>query len=478
MQHLAACLFVVALASRGVNSLDQERRKLGHITPVGTKESSRITRKIEMLGSWWAKVGDDVYSPIASVLKEQDKEPKMSSLSMVEVSDTQLASSKIEDYYVAVGGFGGLPSFIQKRVVGGRNNIHIIHYPNMDDEAREKVRFRLDNREIGNRKDFHGLIELRKGFKSMNHFDPSPDYVRPANLALADEKAAVAELSLDDWKAKLAVLVDADGLRTRAVGAPNQENVQKMILESFPDSYTRSMQEVSVVGKPSKNIIAIKKGTTKPSEFVVVGAHYDSRPFWGASKAKAPGAEDNGSGVASLILMANAVKGVQTDRSIVFVAFTGEEEGLLGSDTFLKKALDPNPNHASPLLLQIDGVAVPNTPSIYGAIILDEVAFKKDNYAVTLETHENSRNVMDHLAESNRIHNDGKLETVFSYEAFGSDHMPFLNKGLKAVLTINAHDSEYSEYHKSSDTIPFCDAELGFMITKMNTGAILRLACA
>jgi len=338
------------------------------------------------------------------------------------------------------------------------------------------VRFRVDNRNTGNRNDFHGLIELKKGFQSMNHYEASSDYTRPANLDEADEKAAVAKLRLEDWNAKLAMLVSVDGLSTRAVGAPNQEAVWKSIMEAFPSSYHKSMQDVSVVRKPSKNILAVKKGTSKPSEFVVVGAHYDSRPFWNEeTKAKAPGAEDNGSGVASLLLMANAVKDVPTDRSIVFVAFTGEEEGLIGSTQFLKNAgalLAPS---------LIEGGSATRlasiTPTIHSAIVLDEVAFKKGDYAVTLETHENSKNVMDHLAESNKLHNNGEMETVFSFEAFGSDHMPFLDKSLKAVLTINAHDSEYPEYHKSDDKIEFVDPKLGFMITKMDTGAILRLAC-
>jgi len=212
-------------------------------------------------------------------------------------------------------------------------------------------------------------------------------------------------------------------------------------------------------------------------EFVVVGAHYDSRPFWDeVHKASAPGAEDNGSGVASLLLMANAVKDVPTDRSIVFVAFTGEEEGLIGSTAFVRKAKEL----LAPSLIEGGnlGVVMDENP-IHSAIILDEVAFKQDghNYAVTLETHENSRTVMDHLAQSNKVHNKGELETVFSFEAFGSDHMPFLDKQDKAVLTINAGDSLYTQYHKSTDTIDYVDPKLGFMITKMDTGAILRLAC-
>merc|ERR1719258_252752 len=65
--------------------------------------------------------------------------------------------------------------------------------------------------------------------------------------------------------------------------------------------------------------------------YVLVGAHYDSIPRTG----NAPGAEDNASGVATLLSIAKLLKAKGTpNRSIKFVMFTAEEEGLLGSEVF------------------------------------------------------------------------------------------------------------------------------------------------
>merc|ERR1719498_375763 len=84
------------------------------------------------------------------------------------------------------------------------------------------------------------------------------------------------------------------------------------------------------------NVIGYKPGLQPGS--IVVGAHYDSRPYDGA----APGAEDNGSGAAGLLMMAYAFQTakLKPEKSVYFVGFAGEEPGLLGSEEFAHGMLD------------------------------------------------------------------------------------------------------------------------------------------
>jgi Tol biopolymer transport system component len=89
-----------------------------------------------------------------------------------------------------------------------------------------------------------------------------------------------------------------------------------------------------------RNVVAILEGSDArlKTEAVVVGAHYDHLG-WGGVGSLAPeeraihnGADDNASGIAVLLEVAGAIaRGPRPARSIVFVAFTGEESGLLGS---------------------------------------------------------------------------------------------------------------------------------------------------
>lgn len=89
-----------------------------------------------------------------------------------------------------------------------------------------------------------------------------------------------------------------------------------------------------------RNVVAILEGSDPElrAEAVVVGAHYDHLGLGGVGslapdvRAVHNGADDNASGVAVLLEVANALAGgPRPARSIVFIAFTGEESGLLGS---------------------------------------------------------------------------------------------------------------------------------------------------
>lgn len=77
------------------------------------------------------------------------------------------------------------------------------------------------------------------------------------------------------------------------------------------------------------NVISCNLGETLPKEFVILGAHLDDIPREG----RAPGANDDGSGSASLLAAAAALadSGFKFKRTICFEHFTGEEQGLLGS---------------------------------------------------------------------------------------------------------------------------------------------------
>jgi hypothetical protein len=94
------------------------------------------------------------------------------------------------------------------------------------------------------------------------------------------------------------------------------------------------------------NVIGVLPGSdpARAGESLVIGAHYDhlGRGAYGvdadATGRIHPGADDNASGVAVLLELARVLAGRPQPRSIVFVAFTGEETGRLGSKYFLQNA--------------------------------------------------------------------------------------------------------------------------------------------
>ena len=92
-----------------------------------------------------------------------------------------------------------------------------------------------------------------------------------------------------------------------------------------------------------RNVVGILPGRNPElaRESVVIGAHYDHLGMTGASKENAgkmhPGADDNASGVAVLLELASRLPLVANmERSVVFVAFTGEEAGRKGSRYYVR----------------------------------------------------------------------------------------------------------------------------------------------
>jgi hypothetical protein len=80
------------------------------------------------------------------------------------------------------------------------------------------------------------------------------------------------------------------------------------------------------------DVVALLPGATHPERIVLVGGHYDSRTITltdGTSPA--PGANDSGSQTAVVLELARVLVGHTFDASLLFVAFAGEEEGLVGS---------------------------------------------------------------------------------------------------------------------------------------------------
>ena len=94
------------------------------------------------------------------------------------------------------------------------------------------------------------------------------------------------------------------------------------------------------------NVVGEIRGRERPEEIFVVGAHLDS---WDLSE----GATDNGMGAASVLAVAEAIvkAGVRPRRTIRFVLFAGEEQGLLGSYAYIQQHQSEMPNHLGDLIL-------------------------------------------------------------------------------------------------------------------------------
>jgi len=132
----------------------------------------------------------------------------------------------------------------------------------------------------------------------------------------------------------------------------------------------------------ARNVVAILPGTdpTLAHELVVIGAHYDHLGFGGAGSL-APdarevhnGADDNASGTAAVMEVARRLSQAQAGpaRSVLFIAFTGEEKGLWGSGHYVNEPLRPLENTVAMINMDMVGRLRENTLTVYGTGTAEE----------------------------------------------------------------------------------------------------------
>ena len=106
----------------------------------------------------------------------------------------------------------------------------------------------------------------------------------------------------------------------------------KTYRQTFSFTDRRSKKEIT-----SANIIGVLEGNSKKDEYVIISAHYDHLGTKKSGEDKIyNGANDDASGVTGVLALAEYFKKVGNERTLVFVAFTAEEMGLLGSIHFGK----------------------------------------------------------------------------------------------------------------------------------------------
>eukprot|EP00931_Biecheleriopsis_adriatica_P077502 TRINITY_DN51052_c0_g1_i1.p1 TRINITY_DN51052_c0_g1~~TRINITY_DN51052_c0_g1_i1.p1 ORF type:complete len:474 (+),score=124.92 TRINITY_DN51052_c0_g1_i1:181-1602(+) len=435
---------------------------------------------LEQKGKWWAQVGDHiVHTPHR---------------------DSGL-SSDVGDYYYLYGSHGALTEELKDKRVGGAGRLHIIHLPGGVDSLQEELPYKA-----GRRSAVSALVQLQhqdvlNDAKLFPSYSPSQGYKSP--LSEAGEKleekvvALITEKGMMDKLKEVTTLGDGSEVTRSWENKKATEEAISFIQDQFKEMKYEVCQEKLSNGQV--NVVAHVKGSDKgEGGSVVLGGHYDSRPFSGA----APGAVDNGSGAAAVLAIARAFAEakIKPKRSIYFVAFAAEEPGLLGSEEFSSRLadssgssfleVDKDASLSSSLcgdkpeaLLQENNVQKRRNKASkkHEALVLDEIAWKSPNiadgsYIVNLESYDWAKDVLDNLAGSSMKHNGDKLKVTHSNKPFGSDHMSFLEKKFEAVLSIHGDDEEYKGYHTSHDTIDQVNPELYTMIVKMNAGALVRLA--
>jgi hypothetical protein len=172
------------------------------------------------------------------------------------------------------------------------------------------------------------------------------------------------------------------------------------------------------------NTVAEIPGAEKPDEVVILGGHIDS---WDLGT----GATDNGTGIMAVLEAARALKavGVKPRRTIRFVLFSGEEQGLHGSRAYVRA-------HAKEMD-RISGVLVHDTGT-------------SRVKTIGLEGRYDLREAMDKVIEP--FKDDVGLEELSMRKLIGTDHHSFLPNGVPAFAVVQDMGEYNKTHHTESDT--------------------------
>lgn len=204
-------------------------------------------------------------------------------------------------------------------------------------------------------------------------------------------------------------------------------------------------------GAPLRVVTALKKGTTRPDEYILMMGHYDTVAGFGGVTVE--GAYDNGSGTVMILEFARALAKVPTNRSILFVWYNGEEEGLLTSDAHAAKFLaDGNKVHAV-LGFDMVGIAWP-VAETDGQSCLCIWHGEDDEDYEALQRYVN----YDVL----RFPEDDDLVALRGVNARNSDERSWDKRGAKVMRWAGRKTAaSYRAYHRPDDTMETIDEVAG-----------------
>lgn len=155
----------------------------------------------------------------------------------------------------------------------------------------------------------------------------------------SDVRNFIEQVSIDNLTATVQYL---ENLENRYYNSTKAYEASDWILEQFEalnaDTEILEIEEFpfNIDDNPnnpsSPNIIAIQYGTKYPDEYVICGSHYDSY----SESGKCPGADDNATGVATVLETARILSQYEFERSIIYCTFSAEEIGMRGSMEYAK----------------------------------------------------------------------------------------------------------------------------------------------
>lgn len=210
------------------------------------------------------------------------------------------------------------------------------------------------------------------------------------------------------------------------------------------------------------NVIGIKRGIAHPDNiYVVICGHLDATS--NQAPDFCPGADDNASGTAAVLEAARVMKDYNFEYSIRYIAFTGEEQGLYGSEAYASTARNRG-------------------DSIFGVINYDMIGYAdtspEDLEVIGKTANPNCQAFVDYFVNCANLYTNLATNVRMVASMPNSDHHSFWQEGYVAFCGIEDYWPNNPHYHRTSDTIGagFNAPEFFTEVTKAGVACLASLA--
>jgi hypothetical protein len=272
-----------------------------------------------------------------------------------------------------------------------------------------------------------------------------------AQKAATKSKQTTVSFTTKENVDKTLSFLASDELEGRDSGSEGIEKasvfLENLLKENNVKPYFKSYRDtLSNFEKTSYNIVGYMEGTDAKlkNEFVIIGAHYDHIGKISAVNGDdiANGANDNASGSTAVTeVMKYFAQNKNNKRSLLFVFFSAEEKGLLGSKHLAKKLKEQNMNLYFMFNFEMIGVKMKRDD-----MLLYLTGFGRSNMAQIMNGYANEKLV-------------GYIPVETQYQLFrASDNYPFFNEFEVPAQTVSTFDFEnFDFYHQPDDEFELMD---------------------
>jgi len=202
------------------------------------------------------------------------------------------------------------------------------------------------------------------------------------------------------------------------------------------------------------NLAVEIKGSTRPEEIIVIGAHYDS--IFGS-----PGANDNGTGVVATLALARMFAGSTPKRTLRFLFFVNEEppifqaEGQMGSLVYARQCRQDNDNIIAMIALETMGCYSDEPGSQHYPLGLGLLYPSQGDFigfVGNVASRKLVRQTIASFREHARFPSEGAALPGGIPGVCWSDHWSFWQAGYSAIMVTDTAPFRYAHYHEAEDT--------------------------